>query len=93
MAPASVVKIANPATDGTILVLSTNDRLYAAGLFHFDSYNETIPNLFSIYLKWCPSGSIKLYLPAFGLCLRPAFAYYNWTGAPPGSNTLQVILH
>jgi len=90
MAPASVVKIANPATDGTILELSTND-VYTLQACFTSTLTTNNSNLFSIYLNGTLLDRSNYIFRPSGCASGLRSLYYNWTGGPPGSNTLQVI--
>ena len=89
MAPVTVLRIARPATDGTILVLSTNDIYTLQACF--TSTIAPNSNLFSIYLNGVFQDRTNyIFLPS-GCSPGLRSLYYNWTRPPPSSNTLQVI--
>jgi hypothetical protein len=89
-APGSVLKITNPPTDGTILVLNTNDVFTLQTCFT-STLTTNDSSLFSIYLNGVFVDRSNYIFRPSGCASGLRSLYYNWTGAPPGSNTLQVI--
>jgi hypothetical protein len=88
-APAAVVQITSPATDGSILVLATNDIFTLQTCF--TSFLSNDVNSFSLYIN-------GVFQPRAGYILRPTGCaaglrtlYYNWTGSLPGTNFIQVL--
>jgi hypothetical protein len=91
-APAQVVNIASPATDGSLLLLYPSNN-YSTLLQSCFTSTLTVSdsNLFSIYIN-------GLFQPRSGYIFRPSGCgagmralYYNWTNAPSGTNTIQII--
>jgi hypothetical protein len=97
VAPSQVLHIANPATDGTILVLNTND-IYTIQSCFTSTLTTNNAALFSIYINGVfqprnASNGTPLYslVPKLGCDAGTHSLTYTWTGVLPGSNTIQVI--
>jgi hypothetical protein len=90
-APAQVVQLVNPATNGNLVVLGPDDGFsihvcYTASLTLNDS------NLFSIVLNGAlASRSNYIFLPGGCTDGTRRSLYYVWSGVPPGTNLIQVI--
>ncbi len=98
LAPSQIVQITGPAADGMTLVLGTNDVYTITNCFTSTLSTNNF-NLFSIYINGVfqprkAPDQTPLYLLG-GInsqnCALMRSLRYNWSGAPVGTNTIQVI--
>ena len=91
LAPAQVVHIVNPAADGTLLVLGSND-VYGLQTCYTATLTTTNTNFFSVYINGVLQPRQSYVLHSTG-CANASLRslYYNWTNALPGTNVIQVI--
>ena len=92
LAPPLVVHISNPASDGLVIPISTND-IYLIQTCFTPTLTTNNASLFSIYINgvlqprpsyiFRPPGSV----PG---CSGLRILLYNWSGALPGTNVIQV---
>src|SRR5207244_3478204 len=94
-APGQVLRIVNPATDGTILVLGSND-VYTIKSCFTSALTTTNYNLFSIYIngvfqpREATNGTPLYRLSSTGCGASMRSLSYDWTATPPGSNTIDI---
>jgi hypothetical protein len=95
-APSQVIHISNPATDGAILILNTND-VYSLQACFTSTLTSTNIDLFSLYINGTfqprrAGDGTPLYRLAPNIC-GAGFRtfYYDWTGSMPGTNIVQLI--
>jgi hypothetical protein len=95
MAPSQSLGISSPATDGSILVLATND-VYTIQTCFTPALTTTNYTLFSIYIngvfqpRQATNGAPLYLLSPFGCLSVMRSLSYDWTGAAPGTNTILV---
>jgi len=95
MAPSQSLVISNPATNGSILVLATND-IYALQSCFTPTLTTTNYTLFSIYIngvfqpRQAANGTPLYHLSPFGCGGSMRSLSFDWTGAAPGTNTILV---
>jgi hypothetical protein len=97
VAPTQIVHISAPASDGQVLYLKTNDVYTIQTCFSQSLYTNDI-TLFSIYIngvfqpRQATNGS-PLYFILSPTCGSGFMTLgYHWTGASPGTNTIQVTV-
>ena len=94
-APNQVLHIVNPATDGMILVLNTNDTYTIQSCFT-STLTTNNYNLFSIYIngvfqpRQAPDSTPLYHLSPIGCGTGMHSLTYDWTGAAPGTNVITV---
>ncbi len=86
-APASTLQITSPASDGSILVLNTNETYLTHACFTYGLTND--PNLYSIFINGIlqPRSNYVFLAGGCGTGLRSL--YYYWTPTLLGTNILQ----
>ena len=95
IAPSQTLHIADPATDGTILILGTNDVHTIQACFT-STLTTNNYKLFSIYIngvfqpRQAPDLTPLYVLSPFGCGTGMRSLSYGWTGASPGSNTILI---
>jgi len=87
-APAGVLQITRPAQDREILVLDSNVIYSIQACFSSDLTADS--NLFSIYINGVFQPRANYFINSAGCAAGLGALYYNWSDAPPGSNTIQV---
>ena len=96
VAPSQLVHITSPATDGSILVLDTND-VYTVQACFTASLDTNNIDLFSLYINGVfrprrAGDNPPLYrLSPLGCGTGFRSFAYDWTGSLPGTNTIQLI--
>ena len=91
LAPAQVVQIVNPASNGTLVVLS-QDAIYTLQACYTASLTLNDSNLFGIYINGILQPRDQYVFQPSGCSdgtLRSL--YYIWNNVPPGTNLVQVI--
>ncbi|MDB6125231.1 MAG: hypothetical protein JWQ71_4224 [Pedosphaera sp.] len=95
-APAQVLQISSPATDGQTLTLDTNDA-YTIRTCFTSTLSTNNFNLFSIFINGVmqprrAGDGTPLYIIGGSSC-GPGMRTlsYDWSGATPGTNTIQVV--
>jgi hypothetical protein len=95
-APGQVLHIVNPSGDGAILALATNDIFTIQTCFTSTLTTNTYQS-FSIYINGvfqprnATNGTPLYLLSPLGCGSGMRSLSYNWIGAPPGSNTIQIL--
>ena len=89
LAPAQVVQIASPATNGTVLPYTTNMTYLISACFS-SALTSAVTN-FNVMINGVlqPQGSYIL-LPN-GICSGMKAFYYNWQNPAPGTNLIEVV--
>jgi hypothetical protein len=96
VAPSQIVHLANPATDGAILVLDTND-VYTIQACFTSTLDTNNIDLFSLYIngvfqpRRAGDGTPLYRLSPIGCGVGFRSFAYDWTGSSPGTNTIQLI--
>ncbi len=90
LAPAAVVRVSNPGTDGQIYLLNPNDVFLVQACFT-STLTTNNSNFFSLYLNsvFQPRSNF-IFLPS-GCGPGMRSLYYYWTNPPPGWNTIQIV--
>ncbi len=89
-APASVVLIDSPGTNGQILTLQTNDTFLIHTCFS-SNLTTNNSNFFSLYLNGVFQPRNAFIFLASGCAPGLRSLYYYWTNPPPGSNVIQLV--
>jgi Alpha amylase, catalytic domain len=92
-APAQVVRISSPATDGTVIPMG-NNVVYLVQTCFTPTLTTTNTNSFSIYINGVlqPKSSYVIQPPgAVAGCPGMSSLLYNWSGGSPGTNVIQVV--
>jgi hypothetical protein len=95
VAPSQTLAIANPAPDGSILILNSND-VYTIQACYTSSLTQNNYNLFSIYINGIfqpreAPDTTPLYRLTSGCGSGKRMLSYDWAGAASGSNTVLVV--
>jgi hypothetical protein len=90
LAPVEVMNIVTPSPDGTMLILNSND-VYVVQACFTSTLTTNDTSLFSLYINGIlqPRSNYVLRPTGCGAGLRTL--YYNWSGAAPGTNILQLM--
>ncbi len=92
--PEMVLDIVNPAADGQVLILNSNDVFTISSCFT-STLTTTNYNLFSIYINGAfqprldGNNNVLYNIRPFGCGTGMRQLYYNWTGFAPGTNVIQ----
>jgi hypothetical protein len=91
LAPAQVVEIAAPATDGTVLTVSNTLTYLIQGCF--STSLTSLPTNFNLLIngQLQPQSAYTLRPAGSGLCANLKSFYYNWQNPPIGTNVIQLI--
>jgi len=96
VAPAQTVEISNPQTDGAVITMGSGDTFPIEACFTSTLDTNNI-DLFSIYINGVfqtrrAGNQAPLYFIG-GTACGPGMRMltYNWGGAPPGTNVIQVV--
>ena len=96
VAPSQTLSIVNPAPDGSILTLNSNDVYTIQTCFTSSLASANQYTRFSIYINGIfqprDDGNTQLYrLTSSGCGSGNRLLSYDWAGAPSGSNTISVV--
>ena len=95
LAPATVLFISSPASDGQAVVVGSND-VYTISSCFTSSLTPNNYNFFSIYINgvFQPRqdihGNVLYHITPLGCATGLRQLYYNWTGFSPGTNVIQI---
>jgi hypothetical protein len=95
-APSQVLNVVSPPTEGAILVLDTND-VFTVQACYSASLTPNNIDLFSIFINGAfqprrdGDGTPLYYISPSGCGSGQRLLYYDWAGAVPGTNTIQVL--
>jgi hypothetical protein len=92
-APAQVVRISSPATDGTVIPMDQN-VVYLIQTCFTSALTSTNANYFSIYINGGLQPRSSYILRSQGAvagCPGMSSLLYNWSGGLPGTNVIQVV--
>jgi hypothetical protein len=95
LAPATVLFISSPASDGQAVVVGSND-VYTISSCFTSSLTPNNYNFFSIYINgvFQPRqdihGNVLYHITPLGCATGLRQLYYNWTGFSPGTNIIQI---
>jgi hypothetical protein len=90
LAPPAVVRVSNPATNGTIVLLGTNDVFLLQTCFT-STLTTNNANLFSLYLNGELQSRSNFIFLASGCGAGMRSLYYYWTNQPVGWYTIQIV--
>jgi hypothetical protein len=94
-APAQVLFISTPASDGQAVIVASND-VYTISSCFTSTLTTNNYNLFSIYINGVLQprqdihGNVLYNIRPFGCAPGLRQIYYNWTGFSPGTNTIEI---
>jgi glycosidase len=94
--PATVLNIVNPATDGQVLILGSND-VFTISSCYTSTLTTTNYNLFSIYINGVfqprqdANSNILYNIRPYGCGSGMRQIYYNYNGFAPGTNVIQIL--
>ena len=94
--PSTALNIVNPATNGQILILGSNEVFTISSCFT-STLTTNNYNLFSIYVNGVfqprqDANSNSLYvIRPYGCSAGMRQIYYNWAGFTPGTNVIQIL--
>ncbi len=92
-APEEILRISSPATDGMVIPLGSN-TVYLIQTCFTPTLTTTNANLFAIYINGVlQPRSQYIFRPTGTIagCSGLRALLYNWSGAAPGTNVIQVI--
>jgi hypothetical protein len=89
-APVQSVQLAAPATNGMLLVLSSNE-VYLLQACYSSNLTVSDSNLFSILINGALQPRAGYTFRTLGCAAQQRALYYNWTNPPPGTNLIEVI--
>jgi hypothetical protein len=96
IAPSQTLQLVNPAIDGSIVMLGSND-VYTIQACFTSTLTTNNYNLFSLYIngvfqpRQAPDLTPLYQISPFGCGAGYRSFSYNWTGATPGTNVIQLI--
>ena len=98
VAPTQVVQISNPPSDGTVITMDSSSSLPDPDLFHFDAEHQQHQSVQHLHQRRLPAAPRSpdpilpyYFLTGTGCGSGMRLLTYNWSGAQPGTNVIEVI--
>ena len=89
LAPTQVVEFSSPATNGTVLIYSTNTTYLVSACFSSSLASAT--GNFNILINGVLQPQSNYILRPSGPCSGMKAIFFNWNNPSPGTNSIQII--